>query len=79
MSSYSYADRFSWAVGRQTKEPEDRIYSLLGLLGVTLPAIDYSIGLKSALQQLKSAISREREDRISHYMMMSFLYHLLRI
>jgi hypothetical protein len=61
--SYSYADRFSWAIGRQTKEPEDRIYSLLGLLKVSLPAIGYGIGLKSALQQLKSAIEREREDR----------------
>jgi hypothetical protein len=56
--SYSHAERLLWAKGRQTKEPEDRVYSLLGLLGVSLPAVGYGIGLKSALWQLESAIDR---------------------
>ena len=60
--SYSYGDRLSWAKDRQTKEPEDRVYSLLGLLGVTLPAVGYGIGLRSALWQLESAIDRQRID-----------------
>jgi hypothetical protein len=58
--SYSHGERLSWAKGRQTKEPEDRVYSLLGLLGVFLPAVGYGIGLKSALWQLESAIDRQR-------------------
>jgi hypothetical protein len=60
--SYSHAERLSWAKGRQTKEPEDRVYSLLGLLGVSLPAVGYGIGLKSALWQLESAIDRQRVE-----------------
>jgi hypothetical protein len=57
---YSYTDRLSWAEGRQTKEPEDRVYSLLGLLKVSLPAIGYGIGLESALWQLESAIKTQK-------------------
>jgi hypothetical protein len=62
IQSYSYADRLSWAKGRQTTEPEDRVYSLLGVLGVSLPAVGYGIGLKTALWQLESAIRRQRAD-----------------
>jgi heterokaryon incompatibility protein (HET) len=60
--SYSYADRLSWAKGRQTKEPEDRVYSLLGLLGVALPAVGYGIGLEAAFWQLESAIERQKAN-----------------
>jgi heterokaryon incompatibility protein (HET) len=62
IQSYSYADRLAWAKGRQTTEPEDRVYSLLGLLGVSLPAVGYGIGLKAALWQLESAIEKQRAD-----------------
>ncbi|KAF2723755.1 HET-domain-containing protein, partial [Polychaeton citri CBS 116435] len=36
LSSFSAAQKFSWAATRQTKELEDRAYSLLGLCGVSL-------------------------------------------
>ncbi|KAK4182140.1 HET-domain-containing protein [Podospora australis] len=32
-------ERLSWAKGRQTTRPEDRVYSLLGLVGVNMPLL----------------------------------------
>jgi hypothetical protein len=63
---YSYAERLSWAKGRQTTEPEDRVYSLLGLLGVSMSAISYGIGLKAALRELESAMKRQGIDMNLH-------------
>ncbi|KAF2723286.1 HET-domain-containing protein [Polychaeton citri CBS 116435] len=36
LSSYSAAQKFSWAASRHTKEDEDRAYSLIGLCDVSL-------------------------------------------
>jgi hypothetical protein len=43
---------------RETKEPEDRVDSLLGLLGGSLPAIGYGIGLESALWHTRATSSK---------------------
>ena len=35
----SIAKRMSWAAGRETRRPEDKAYSLLGIFGVNMPMI----------------------------------------
>jgi hypothetical protein len=39
MRACSIAKRMSWAAGRQTRRPEDKAYSLLGIFGVNMPMI----------------------------------------
>ncbi|KAK2767571.1 hypothetical protein FQN54_003729 [Arachnomyces sp. PD_36] len=39
LSSYSIAQRMSWAANRRTTKVEDRAYSLLGILDVNMPLI----------------------------------------
>jgi hypothetical protein len=43
-STYSVAQRMSWASQRVTKRLEDRAYSLLGLFGVNMPMIYLLVG-----------------------------------
>jgi hypothetical protein len=61
LTKYSDDEKFRWAESRQTKEPEDRVYSLLGIFGVSM-AIIYGEGRELALGRLKGAI---RELRLS--------------
>ena len=39
MWACSIAKRMSWAAGRETRRPEDKAYSLLGIFGVNMPMI----------------------------------------
>ncbi|QIW96578.1 hypothetical protein AMS68_002096 [Peltaster fructicola] len=59
LSEYSEADRFRWAVNRQTLEPEDHAYSLLGIFGVSMLPY-YGEGEDEAYNRLKEAIIRKR-------------------
>jgi hypothetical protein len=61
--SHSRAERVSWSMGRETKEPEDRAYSLLGLLGVSIP-VSYGIGAQDAFLRLQEAVKQQKEEKI---------------
>jgi hypothetical protein len=61
--SHSRAERVSWSMGRETKEPEDRAYSLLGLLGVSIP-VSYGIGAKNAFLRLQEAMKHQKAEEI---------------
>jgi hypothetical protein len=45
-----------WQEGRQTREPEDLVYSLLGLLDISMPVM-YGEGLARAQQRLENEVA----------------------
>lgn len=51
-------ERINWARNRQTTRPEDRAYSLLGLLDVSMPMI-YGEGVKKAFKRLNREVKEE--------------------
>lgn len=62
LDDYSVAERFLWASRRVTTREEDRAYSLLGLMGVTLPIL-YGEGYKSACYRLQMEIFKATADQ----------------
>jgi hypothetical protein len=60
LSDFGIEERFSWASGRQTKRPEDKAYSLLGILGVSMPLI-YGEGEGQALHRLRELVERPKK------------------
>ena len=54
----SVQKRIYWARNRQTTRPEDRAYSLLGLLDVSMPMI-YGEGMAKAFKRLKREVKEE--------------------
>jgi hypothetical protein len=58
---FSVAERFSWAVNRQTTEEEDGAYCLLGIFDIHLPLI-YGEGKERALKRLRKEIRESSED-----------------
>ncbi|KAF2730072.1 HET-domain-containing protein [Polyplosphaeria fusca] len=65
LSSYSIANRMSWAAKRETTRPEDIAYCLLGLFDIHLPLL-YGEGQAKAFRRLQ-------EEIIRHSMDLSFL------
>lgn len=61
VSSYSIAQRMSWAADRQTTKVEDQAYSLLGLFDVSLPII-YGEG-ERAFSRLQVELLRVYSDQ----------------
>lgn len=58
LSDISIVDRFRWSVKRQTKEPEDKCYCLLGILGVKL-LFNYGEKEEFAQRRLFDEIAKE--------------------
>jgi len=56
LGRYSITKRLSWAMQRQTRRPEDRAYSLLGIFDVSMPMI-YGEGERKAFRRLMREIS----------------------
>ena len=60
--TFSVAQIMSWAADRETREPEDRAYSLAGLFGVFLE-VKYGEGASDAFQRLQEVLIKEYEDQ----------------
>lgn len=60
LSSFSIAERMSWAAYRETTRVEDKAYCLLGIFGVHIPLL-YGEG-KQAFIRLQEAILKTSED-----------------
>ena len=60
---YSLAQRLSWAAYRETSRPEDRAYSLLGVLDINLD-IRYGEGPKAFRRLQEESIERSTDDSI---------------
>ena len=57
LSSFSISERLSWAETRDTKRPEDKAYSLLGIFNIHIPLI-YGEGRNHAFRRLREEIDR---------------------
>ncbi|KAK4498741.1 hypothetical protein PRZ48_009251 [Zasmidium cellare] len=57
----SVAKRFSWAANRETTLPEDRAYSIMGLMGVNMSVL-YGEGEKKAFIRLQQEIIKSCDD-----------------
>ncbi|KAI0649676.1 heterokaryon incompatibility protein-domain-containing protein, partial [Trametes meyenii] len=62
VSQMSVAKRMSWAAGRTTTKPEDRVYSLMGIFDVHMPVI-YGEGEERAFHRLQLEIIRRSSDQ----------------
>jgi tetratricopeptide (TPR) repeat protein len=56
MDGFSITERRAWVTKRQTREEEDMVYCLLGLLGASMP-INYGEGKESALARLQEQMA----------------------
>ncbi|KAF2434644.1 kinesin light chain 1, partial [Tothia fuscella] len=66
LSSFSVAERMSWAEKRRTAREVDKAYSLLGIFNVYMPLI-YGEGVENAFKRLREEIDKaskgiQRED-----------------
>lgn len=55
------AQKLSWASTRKTTKQEDRVYSLLGLLGINMPLF-YGEGEEKAFLRLQQEVIRQTDD-----------------
>lgn len=63
LPEFSVEERISWSERRMTSRGEDRAYSLLGILAISIPVI-YGEGEKNALERLRSEISLRSPSRV---------------
>ncbi|KAH7403103.1 heterokaryon incompatibility protein-domain-containing protein [Cadophora sp. MPI-SDFR-AT-0126] len=59
-TKFSLDERISWVAERETKYPEDKAYSLCGIMGIFLPLI-YGEGQENAFRRLRE---RYKEDKL---------------
>ncbi|KAF5332331.1 hypothetical protein D9758_016116 [Tetrapyrgos nigripes] len=62
LTSYSIAQKMSWAAFRETTRPEDQSYCLMGLFGVNMPPL-YGEGCVKAFMRLQQEIIKVSDDR----------------
>ncbi|RFU26913.1 hypothetical protein B7463_g9425, partial [Scytalidium lignicola] len=65
LSAFGAKDKMSWTKNRQTKLPEDRAYSMLGIFDVSMPLI-YGEGAEKAFQRLHDELYKHSKKRHSH-------------
>jgi hypothetical protein len=63
LSEFDVNERMSWAWDRETKRPEDRAYSLLGIFGIHMPLI-YGEGMFNALSRLQLELDRRANEQL---------------
>lgn len=63
LSDFNVNERMSWARDRETKRPEDRAYSLLGIFGIHMPLI-YGEGMIHALSRLQLELDRRANEQL---------------
>jgi hypothetical protein len=61
LSEFDVEERMLWAKCRRTTRPEDRAYSLLGIVGVFLPLI-YGEGERGAFERLRREIHTRQDS-----------------
>jgi hypothetical protein len=62
LTEFTVKERFSWAKDHDTKRPEDKTYSLLGIFDVCMPLL-YAEGTEKAFTRLLEEISKSLKRR----------------
>jgi hypothetical protein len=60
LDDFTIDERFLWAEKRETTEPEDKAYCLLGIFNISLPLI-YGEGQQNAMKRLRREIEQSRD------------------
>jgi hypothetical protein len=60
LSQFSVDERYMWTEYRQTKLPEDKVYSLLGIFDVKIP-LYYNEGAANASKRLRDVIDKREK------------------
>ena len=60
LTHYSYAVRLSWAAERETSRPEDRVYSMMGILDVSLDT-QYGVGIEMEFARLQELLFKKAD------------------
>jgi hypothetical protein len=55
LADFSFEEKMSWMKKRSTKKEEDRVYSMLGIFGVSMPVV-YGEGHDKALRRLRREV-----------------------
>lgn len=66
LSDFDVNERMMWAQGRETKRPEDRAYSMLGILGICIPLI-YGEGIINAFDRLERELEWQTNKQKSSF------------
>lgn len=61
LAEFSLLERISWGAKRQTKRPEDKAYSLLGIFDIYMPLI-YGEGRENAFNRLREEIDKRSRN-----------------
>jgi hypothetical protein len=61
LRKFSLEERFSWMTSRQTSEPEDKAYSLLGVFEVQMSLL-YGEGEEKAMKRLRKTVESARQS-----------------
>ncbi|KAF2719286.1 kinesin light chain 1 [Polychaeton citri CBS 116435] len=64
LTDFTVQERRQWQVGRDTREPEDLVYSLLGLLEISMPVL-YGEGKVKAWERLENEINAIQKGYLS--------------
>ena len=62
LSDFSFEERLSWAIKRETTREEDKAYSLLGMFDIYMPLI-YGEGGENAFKRLRTSVKIVTEDQ----------------
>ncbi len=62
-STFSLAERMSWAETRKTTRSEDKVYSMLGIFNIYMPLI-YGEGEESATKRLREEIDKASKGKL---------------
>ncbi|KAI1264716.1 kinesin light chain [Xylariaceae sp. FL1019] len=60
LSSFSVAERMTWAERREATRPEDLAYSLLGIFSIHMPLL-YGEGKEKAMNRLREEITKDQK------------------
>jgi hypothetical protein len=64
LSEFDVEERFSWAKGRQTTRKEDKVYSLLGIFGISMIP-NYGEGEEHANKRLRRRIEKSLDGAMT--------------
>jgi hypothetical protein len=62
LSDFSFEERLSWAIKRETTREEDKAYSLLGIFDIYMPLI-YGEGGENAFKRLRTSVQMVNKDQ----------------
>ncbi|KAI1108081.1 kinesin light chain [Nemania sp. NC0429] len=74
LPDFTVPERMVWAERRETTEPEDKVYSMLGIFDVQMPLV-YGEGEEKALNRLREEIAKDQKGKHHEEFSLPFSLH----